>query len=216
MAPPGADTPPLGTEMPSTRTCAFRKRARRRALAPRLPPHRPPRRSCESVVVVCWFRCGGANEFRENERKTSTRAAPDSQRRALENALGLGAMSDTTPWWERPSTQPADGGDDGCSISTSVTVRPREPQDTHQFRSSRTRRPESRLRPSRLTLTLSSGLLPAALVQDRARRKRRDASQVRTHHAQVPHMSRKVRPPHLHVCIFPRSSFGFARPPRLR
>ena len=55
--------------------------------------------------------------------------------------------------------------------------------------------PRISLRPSRLTLTLSSGLLPAALVQDRARRKRRDASQVRTHHAQVPHMSRKVRPP---------------------
>lgn len=37
-------------------------------------------------------------------------------------------------------------------------------------------------------------LLPAALVQDGARRERRDAQKVRAHHQEVPNVPRKVRP----------------------
>ena len=118
------------------------------------------RRACRRTDRGAHSFCRGANElFVETERganisrrKRKTTPAEVTSEGTRNRALE--AMSDTTPWWERPSTQPADGGDEGCSISTSVTVRLRL-QDTLQFRS-----PERvyrlPLRPSRLTLTLSS------------------------------------------------------------
>lgn len=63
----------------------------------------------------------GKRKTSKNQRRAQPEVTSEGTR---ERAPG--AMSDTTPWWERPSTQPAEGGDDGCSISTSVTVRPRD------------------------------------------------------------------------------------------
>ena len=157
MAPPGTNTSPPGTEMSSTRTCAFRERARRQALAPRLPPHRPLRSFVlsrrEHLSPKPWKR--GANNVSPETKDVEKRRTQPRGHFQGHSKRALEGMSETTPWWERPSTQPADGRDDGCSISTSVTVRLREPQDSHQFRSSRRRR---RMPPSSSPthLTLSS------------------------------------------------------------
>ena len=73
MAPPGADTPQLGIEMPSARTCAFRKRARRRALAPRLPPHRPRRSFVLSWRERTFRRNGARREHLSSKTKNDAR-----------------------------------------------------------------------------------------------------------------------------------------------